>query len=54
MSSPAKPLAEAKNAAGDRAVSAAARGDHARSRKWQALAVEIDELLRKTISLMAD
>lgn len=51
--SPAKLLAEAKNAAGDRAVEAAERADFAKAREWQAIAVEIDRLLREAVAAMA-
>lgn len=43
----------AKNAAGDRAVAAAEREDFTASREWQALAAEIDRLMRDAVTAMA-
>lgn len=45
----ARLLAQAKNAAGDRAVGAATLENYAKAREWQALAAEIDRLLRAAV-----
>lgn len=49
----AKLLSEAKDAAGDRAVEAARRERFAKAREWQALAIEIDRVLRDAIAAAA-
>lgn len=51
--SPAKLLAEAKNAAGDRAVEAHREGDFSKAREWQSLAAECDRLLRDAVAMMS-
>ena len=48
-----KLLAEAKDAAGDRAVKEHERGHFAKSREWAALAAEIDRLLRQSVGVIA-
>ena len=53
MSGVAKFLAQAKNAAGAEAVLAAGRHEYAKSREWQALAVEIDRVFRDAIVALA-
>lgn len=54
VGSPAKLLAQAKNAAGDRAVEERKAENFAKAREWQALAAEIDRLLRDAVAAMAN
>jgi len=49
----ARLLSMAKDSAGARAVAAAEKNDYGQSREWQALAIEIDRLLRDSVELMA-
>jgi hypothetical protein len=49
----AKLLAEAQNVAGDNAVSAHRDEDYAEAREWQALAIEIQRLVRDSVAIMA-